>query len=408
MAADPTVVTLAAWDGHLEQRRLQVHDGEIVVDMFGTPSEKKQLHVFLSAGGGALKDGVNPQFPRVSWHPWMDGASLNIDDPTFAAYPGKLQTGWYLGTPNQNAIVTVAAIVDKVRAYYGVRANDVYIIGSSAGATAALKLAAAIPGSTALVENPPLYPAESTSARHLLRAGLDQTDPVMLARNDLRHILGHESSRFVILQNVEDKPFIEQLQRFLKIAGMPKPSSGLNESGSLSLYLTSIPSLSPHHAFLSVHEFCSVLELVRSGAPLAPQVAVLDAVHESLRARILASDHLSNIKGWIRLKSELNVPLLEGLPTPSTADVVRIRLRDKQEVIYRIRMGHLAAKIFIAVNIGKNASASKTQIDSVATMLGATVSTLDGGFRIGLSGVPMVKAADKVNQFVEATAPLFD
>ncbi|MBV0894065.1 hypothetical protein [Microbacterium sp. NC79] len=406
LATAPEVFDLATWDGDVTGRRIQVRGNGLMVEMFGTPSTKKRLYVFLSAGGGALKDGVTAQFPRVSWHSWMDGVSLNIDDPTFVAYPGRLQTGWYLGTPDQDAVSTIAAIVERVLSCYAVDSNDLYIIGSSAGGTAALKLAAEIPGATAVVENPPIYPAESSSSRHLNRVGLRLNDKKLLARTDLRHILRHESSRFIVLQNAEDKEILDQLVRLLASEGMPPPTIGLNEAGPLSVYVSSVPALSPHHTFLSVHEFRSILDSLQRGELADARAAVFDAVYEGLRARTRASDELSNIKGWIRLWREADVPLLADPPLPSTSNIVRIPLRDAPHVIYRLRMGHKGKKIFIAVNVDKSALASRADIERVAQSIGGTVSKVDSGMRIGLANVPMQRAAELLKHFVEATSTL--
>lgn len=408
VAAEPSVHPLATWDGDLTDRRLRVTDGELSVELFATPSTTQRLYVFLSAGGGAKKTGNPPDFPRVSWHPWVDGVCVNIDDPTFAAFPGRLQTGWYVGTRRQDAMTTIARMLGRVQGRYQIRTEDVFIIGSSAGGTAALKLAAAVPGATAIAENPPVYPHEQSSIKYLLRAGLDIRSGDLRDRNSLRGIIDHETSRFFILQNAEDGAVVGQLRRFLEECGLPLPGVGLSQIGSLSVYFTSVPTLSPHHAFLSVGDFLSVLRVVSRSSSPQTRAMVLDAVHESLRGRALAADKASNMQGWIRLFSELAVTALAPLPLPSDRSVVRLPLESCPAVSYRLRLGHQAKHVFMAVDLkAETVEKFATKIDDLVPALGAKLTENANGKTVSISGVPLEAAAEKLRSLVDSTAPLF-
>lgn len=407
VAAPPSGIRLSRWNGDLSARRIRVRDGELAIEMFGTPSQTKRLHVFLSAGGGALKDGVTPQFPRVSWHPWLDGVSVNIDDPTFFAYPGQLQSGWYLGTPEQDSVVSIAAVIARIQSHYDIDNADVFIIGSSAGGTAALKVAAAVAGSTAIAENPPIYPHEQSSIKYFRRAGLDLESGVFRERNNLGYLFDHPSSQFLILQNAEDEVVVEQLGRLLDGIGLSMPRIGLNESGPVSLYVTSVPALSPHHVFLSVDDFRSVLRVAGPATTRETRAAVLDAVHEGLRARVLATDRISNLKGWARLFSALDVPALADLPLPVDSDVVRLPLRDNTEVSYRLRLGH-RAKVFMALDVKPRLAAiSEREVREIGASIGAKVSKGTYATTLSFAGVPLGEAAGRLARFVEATSSIF-
>lgn len=399
---------LQRWNGDLSKRRIRIVDRELSAECFGTPSSTQRLHVFLSAGGGRLKDGVTVEFPRASWHPWLDGVSVNIDDPTFASFPGRLQTGWYLGTPVQDGVIFVAEIISRIQARYGIPNDNVYIIGSSAGGTAALKVAAAIDGATAIAENPPLFPHRQSSVKYYQKANLDLDTGVFRERNELGHIFQHPSSRFFILQNAEDAVIVEQLKELLADSGLPLPGIGFHESGSLSLYFANVPTTSPHHAFLTVGEFLSVLRIAPRPVRVEIRAQVLDAVFEGVRGRALAGDRISNLKGWAKFFETLNVPALEDPPRPSDAAVVRLALRARADVTYRLRLSHQAKNVSIALDVKPETSlASPEEVKRTAEANSAALSAGQSGWTLRIAGTTLDHAAARLRGFVDGTAHLF-
>lgn len=409
LAATPAIVHLSEWDGNLGRRRIRIRDRRLDIEMFATPSVTKRLYVFLSAGGGPLKDGERPNFPRSSWHTWLDGICLNIDDPTFFSFPGKLQTGWYLGDRQQDAVGSIVEVIRKVQEHYGVGDRDVYVFGSSAGGTSALKLGKGLPGATVIAENPPLYPHESSSVKYLRRIDIDLEDDEYRARNDLEHVFDHSGARYFIIQNAEDEVVMRQLTRLLAANDLPEPRIGLNQSGALNVYMTSVPSVSPHHVFCSVQEFQSVLRSMDHEVSPASRATILDAVHESLRARCLNEDRISNLKGWAKLFDSLDIPLLADLPLPTDAGLVRVALRSRSQVVYRMRLARQAKSVFIAVNANvRDIQLSRKEVEQVAESLGAKAVGRDDDLRLSLSGVPLAEAPERLGKFVEATARIFE
>lgn len=245
LTQEPVVVELDSWNGDVSARRLRIESGDLILECFGTPSGTKRLFVFLNGGGRPLGNTEWSNFPRASWHPWLDGIGLNIDDPTYYAFPGALKSGWYLGSERSDGAAAVAAAVGKVLARYSIEPEDVVFVGSSSGGTAALKIAAAVPGSLAVAENPPFYPHLRDTASDFTRVGLDLNDPRQRWRNDLRHVLDHPRSRFFVLQNGADVSVARQLDSFVSDAGLRRPRFGLNEYGSLSVYYANVPTVSP-------------------------------------------------------------------------------------------------------------------------------------------------------------------
>jgi len=199
-----------------------------------------------------------------------------------------------------------------------------------------------------------------------------------------------------------------ELSRLLSERGLPMPGVGLNVNGSLSLYLTSVGTISPHHAFLSVTEFRSVLAAIGSGTPHEFRRGLLDAVHESLRSRSLLADRVSNLTGWSRVFDTLDVPALAPPPPPTDSATTRIALRSNSAVIYRLRLAHQAKSLFMAVDVKPHlSSASHDELKRVAEAAGASLSAGAQGPTLSISGVQLSRASDRLNSFVEATAPLF-
>lgn len=407
LTAEPAVIELDTWTGDLAPQRMRIIDRDLSVEMFGTPSTRGPLLVLLSSGGGASKDGTEPEFPRANWHAWFEGVCVSIDDPTFAAFPGALNTGWYLGTHDQDAVATLAAIIERIRFHYGIDADEVFILGAASGGTAALKLAAAVPGATAIAENPPIYPHRDSSAAQFQRVGLAlDTDP-LLERNSLEQIVAHNRSRFLILQNGEDTDTLHQLRRLLDEAGLPMPGVGLSEAGSLSLYITSVPAISPHHVFLSAGEFRSVLRVAGRGTPSEMRAVVLDTVHESLRGRTLANDRARNLQGWARLLPQIDLPALLPPPAPGNGAVVRLPLAARPDIAYRLRLSHRAKQVFIAVNLPDDAAdAHEAEIAEIVSTMGANAMQGTDGTTLSIAQVPIDRAAQTLREFVGATAAL--
>lgn len=408
LTQEPVVVGLDSWDGDVSARRLRIECDDLVLDCFGTPSDTKRLFVFLNGGGRPLGNAEWSNFPRASWHPWLDGIGLNVDDPTYHAFPGALKSGWYLGSERSDGVAAVAAAVRKVQERYGIAPEDVVFVGSSSGGTAALKIAAAVPGSLAVAENPPFYPHLRDTATHFARVGLDLNDPRQRLRNDLRHVVDHPRSRFFVLQNAADVDVARQLDSFAGAAGLRPPRFGLNEYGPLSVYCSNVPTVSPHHAFLLVEEFLSVVVALDRTAPERMRAAVLDAVHTSLRARSLASDQLWNLKAWASMFAQLDIPALADLPAAPTGSVVRIPMRDGSGVEYRLRLSHKARDVFMAVDVRPGAMrASEETFEAVVKALRAKVSESPDGRTVRISNVPVEKAAERFKAFVDATATFF-
>lgn len=333
--------------------------------------------------------------------------NVNITDPTYAVYPGLLYTGWYLGVEGQDAVHSVATVIAKIQDRLGIPNENVVIIGSSAGGTSALQIASAIPGSTAIAENPPIYPQRRTSAKAFKAAGIDLESDLLLNRNNLSHIFDHPTSRFFIFQNALDRGVVSQLEELFHEVGLQFPGVGLSKFGAVQLYLTSVPARSPHDTFMSVTEMRSVLAVLESETPAEIQMVTLDAAYESLRERIRLQDNLSNLKVWSRLIGEIDHPAL-SLTGPTDGVVYRLPLRTRPDVVYCLRLNFNLKAIYISVTVGPQfTSASRKDLEQFATAAGAELVQPDKEPILRISNTPVAKVADRLARFVDSTAELF-
>lgn len=289
-SAEPYLCDLKEWDGDLSTRRVRLAHDDLTVEILGTPSESGRLNVFLSPGGGSVKDAHHAEFDRVDWHPWFGGISVSIDDPTYGAYPGKLQTGWYIGSEEQDAIEAVSLAITRIKRHYSVADHRLYLFGRSAGGTAVLKLAKLFPGAVVVAENAPFYPHRRSSSQQFRDVGIELQDEKFRKRNSVRHILSSPQTRFLVLQNAEDRSIAAQTRSLIEAAGYPAPTVGLSQLGSLTLYLTNVPTRSPSRTYLSVGETRAILSVIECGVRAETTRALFDMVHESLRGRVRSGE----------------------------------------------------------------------------------------------------------------------
>lgn len=408
VSSTPVVqMNLDDWDGDPSPRRLRLIDRSLVIDCFATPSRVKKLNVFLSAGGGQIKDGIIPSFQRVGWHPWFDGVNVNIADPTYSAYPNKLYTGWYLGNEHQDAVLSVRDVIRRIQTRLDISNENVVIIGSSAGGTSALKLANIIPGSTAIAENPPVYPHQRTSAKAFSSIGIDLEEKKFADRTNLSGIFTNKASRFFIIQNAFDGGVVKQLQELFKSEGLKFPGVGLSTVGAVTLYLASIPARSSHDTFLSETEFRSVHAVLGRTVPPADRAAAFDAAFESLRQRIHLQDRLASLRIWTRIVSELNAPQL-STPVPSDGVSYTLPLRDAPSIGYRLRLNYNLKSAYISVPVGRNSTPlALNHIRQVAETSGSDLVLNGSEPTLRISNTPIAQVASRLEEFVAATSHLF-
>lgn len=398
----PVCFSLNDWDGNISPRRFIVRSNHLAFECYATHSPQKKLFVFLSAGGGQVKTGKRPEFQRASWHPWLDGICLNVADPTFSIYPGKLNTGWYFGSKDQDAILPLAKLIEKVKLQYNIEAKDVFIVGSSAGGTSALRLATVLDGVTAIAENPPFYPHKRGSSKRFLEAGIDLSSSEFLERNSLAGVVGNDASRYFVLQNAADKQPMKQLNDFLDKFGFSPLRLGLNAYGAFNVYCSCVPAQSPHHTFMSKDEFRNLhyaLSLGFSGQALS---LLLDSLYAGLKVRVLQNDKLKNLKCWSLFLSSLDLPELV-LPSITDFHILKMPLVNNHHVVYRALLNHSGKRVTFSLDFSKITSLNDQAVLEICSRLDAHVIDKDGVSKLVISNVPIDKAHLVLGDFVRET-----
>lgn len=334
IAAPPVDVTLKNWDGDLAQRRINVRADGITIECFGSPSDKKKLFIFLSAAG--RKDATT-KFHRVSWHPWFEGVCLNFEDPTYKALAGKVSTGWFFGTKDKHALPVVADIIKKVRDHYGIANEDICIVGSSAGGFAALWLANALVGATAIAGNPQFYALLWPSAKRYLTAGIDLAAPDYADRISLDHLELNGRSRYLVIVNAKSKTdYQTQLPPFRDRMRLGPLKYGLNKRGNLYLYCRSVGnkgSITPHNSLEDAKELRTFVDIMNSDLPLATMSSMLNMVHEMQHSRYALADTLFFTRLWAGFLSKQNLPIVLP-PGPIETNTARLPLKGFRGRVY--------------------------------------------------------------------------
>ena len=400
LSSIPIVFDLDSWSGDISSRRFCVKHETLTFECFSTPSKSKRLIVFLSAGGGNIKSGKRPIFQRASWHPWLDAICLNVADPTFAAYPGQLKTGWYLGSKELDCLEGLALLIRKIQDFYQIEQRNIYIHGSSAGGTSALKLAARLQGVAAIAENPPVFPHKRGSARYLAKIGMDLSSSELLKRNDLNDIFQEEGSRYFVFQNGEDKSCMTALSEFLHAQRLSPPLLGLNTVGSLNLYVFSISCQSPHHTFMSVDEFRSLFQAIDTiGLNKEASVAVMHCIYDGMQVRKEQSDKIKNLKGWRSFLEKLDLSDVE-IPADYEHHTLKFFSKKNEEIIYNATLAHAGDSISFSVDFFR--SWLIEDMDKIAKKLKSINVRVKTGAKVTFSllNVPLLESPEKFKNFV--------
>lgn len=130
-------------------------------DFLFSTGQKDRLFVFLS-GDAPRHKFQPPVFQRWSWAKTVPGHFLAISDPILKL-SDDIGLGWYIGTQDRDPTETLVSLIAKTASSVGVTAQNIYFYGSSGGGFAALRLAARIPESTAIVINPQIVVTDYAS-----------------------------------------------------------------------------------------------------------------------------------------------------------------------------------------------------------------------------------------------------
>lgn len=235
------------------QNRLDLVVDDVTFETLYIPHEKqsRKLFVFLSAGG---RNKPDTQFQAWSWCRVLDGNLLCVEDPTYKKLLGvdssRTLTGWYFGDKEKSYLNLLSRFIDNLRKQLGF--TNVIFSGTSAGGYAALYLADAVNGTSAIVANPqirlsawhqyPLY-KEIHSLENIDKFG----------RFDLSRISMNRESKFIIFSNTGH---VDSEQISYINGGKPiLEGGGISTIGNVTILLAKSQYKPNHLVIYSQHNF---------------------------------------------------------------------------------------------------------------------------------------------------------
>lgn len=155
------------------------------------------------------------EFKRWSWHPFVDGTLLNIDDPMIQQHKG-LELGWYIGT---DEVDYCDYVVEIVRSFAEkIKSEEVIFYGSSGGGAAAIRCAAKYKGSISVTINPQLFLSAYSYADSFQRiTHLNLREDALQRENAGKYILAENAeSKHIICINRKSENDRIQLGHFVE------------------------------------------------------------------------------------------------------------------------------------------------------------------------------------------------
>ena len=197
--------------------------------------KKGPLYVILN---GALI-GKKPEFKRWSYYNFLQGSMLNIADPMYYRFK-DLRLGWYYGDENHNLREYLSKVIIKVARMLGLANEDIIIIGSSGGGSAAIQTGALIPGSTVIAINAQIKLSLYYYHEKFTRiTGIELSGEDCLGRNDLLYCLKNENklpTQYILLNNIKSEVDRDQINHIL--SGIPiRLKYGISQWNSLTVWL---------------------------------------------------------------------------------------------------------------------------------------------------------------------------
>lgn len=135
---------------------IQAHYSQLPLDMLYIPRDRRELLVGFH-GAELQKEGKFPKFQFLrSFIPDRTESLLFVSDSTLLM-PGMGNIGWMVGNSSIDIGIAYQKAIHAMVASLGV--GKVVLVGHSAGGTAAIRVGAGIPNSTAVAVNPQLSAA---------------------------------------------------------------------------------------------------------------------------------------------------------------------------------------------------------------------------------------------------------
>ena len=207
-----------------------------------------KIYVVLSAVG--YQRDRYPIFFRVSWHPFFEGITLFMDDPTRDEL--KMSPSFYFGTKENNCLEYIKKIVGNIQNTYKIQNKDITFISSSNGGFASLYLANEFEYSRCIALCPQLdiklFLGLNGFENFKSKVGILNSADEEIEKNRLNvyRIAKNSYTKFFIYSNIAAVSDRNQIENFCNDIGF-KYHLGLNQvSDNFYLLITQFDNIDPH------------------------------------------------------------------------------------------------------------------------------------------------------------------
>lgn len=234
--------------GNAPDGRFTISYNNIDFDCF-FKRDRNSDRLYIVFSGSRAPGRMQPTFRRWTYHQYMDGSMLNIDDPMCKIYP-KLNLGWYYGTKDESYCDYISEIVEEFAKRNGIQNKNIIFFSSSGGGFSALYCACKVKNSMAVVLNPQINPKLYHYGKVFEEVtGIDFNEKDIFRRNDLAQLISESTeSRFLIIQNIESIDDMIQLDYVCSVFGVDYRYGLMQIKPNILSWTYQAKSNTPHNA----------------------------------------------------------------------------------------------------------------------------------------------------------------
>ena len=239
--------------------RFNIKLGSAHFECFFKEKKNDWLYVFFAAARNDL--GRLPRFPRWSWHPFVNGSALYVEDPMYYKFP-TLKCGWFFGAKNEDYMEHLSKIVRKIAKRNGVPDNHIVFYGSSSGGTGAINCSSFIEDSISVSINPQLFPHLERTTR-LIEFTKDSIDDSSFQdKINLLEKVKSGKSKNLIIVNSASKDDMEGILKWCKEIGINLREGIVQKNNILVWIYDAYGVPKPHNSFEDLPLFKMITKLV--------------------------------------------------------------------------------------------------------------------------------------------------
>ncbi len=158
-------------------------------------------------------------FQRWTYSSFVNARFLAVNNPMYYYHP-DLNTGYYIGSNDENYLEYLADIVKRIAKTCGIKNERIILFGSSSGGTAAIHCGYLIPGSFSVSINSQLLPDIIQGLKdNLSNSGIELSE-LEKERSDTGYCIENGSSRHLFISNIASSMDWEPLIRYCNRRGM--------------------------------------------------------------------------------------------------------------------------------------------------------------------------------------------